>query len=95
MEYLAKAIPNDCPDKKLILALSRQILNGEFWFNFVKASLCVHPRRIACNLFDEAILLQDNLVQLAQRASQLELEQHQVNQMLMSPPADLNMEECH
>jgi hypothetical protein len=74
VEYLAKAIPNYCPEKQLILALSRHILDGEFWFNFVKASLCVHPRRIACNLFDEAILMQENLAQLAFTKDQLEQE---------------------
>ena len=72
LEYLATAISPDCPDRQLLLALSRSILNGEFWFNFVKTSLCVHPRRIACSLFDEAVLLQDNLCQLAETATLLE-----------------------
>jgi hypothetical protein len=72
VDFISKAIQNDCPEKQLILALSRHILSGEFWFNFIKTSLCVHPRRIACNLFDEAVLMQDNLFQLAQRANFLE-----------------------
>jgi len=57
IDFISQAISNECPEKSLILALSRRVLNGEFWFNFIKNSLCVHPRRIACNLFDEAILL--------------------------------------
>jgi hypothetical protein len=65
VDYIAKAISNDCPEKQLILALSRHILNGEAWFTFINYSLCVHPRRIGCNLFDEAILLQDDLFQQA------------------------------
>lgn len=57
VEYIAAAFPLYHPEREYILALSRQILAGEFWFNFVKHSLCFHPRRIACNLFDEAVLL--------------------------------------
>lgn len=82
VDYISKSIPNHCPEKELLLALSRHVLNGEFWFNFIQTSLCVHPRRIACNLFDEALLLQDYLCQLAQKAAVLDSEKVQFEQQL-------------
>lgn len=60
IDYISKAIPHQSVDREYILALARYILNG-YWLKIIKATLCDHPRRIACLLFDEALIKQEEL----------------------------------